>query len=101
MLAYDHEPGDGTLHGRLVVANPDIPYHKASPSGKYAYEQYAKQYIDIDKNGVFWRRTPGSVFESTRYDLGLVELPDTLLIQTPWSVVWTEPASIVDILLGR
>ncbi len=99
VLAYDHEPGNGTLHGRLVVADPNIPYHKVSPSGKYAYQQYAKQYIDIDKNGVFWRRTPGSVFESTRYDLGLVELPDTLLIQTPWSVVSTEPASIVDILL--
>lgn len=99
VLAYDHEPGDNSLYGRLVVADPNIPYHKVSPSGADAYQQYAKQYINIYKDGVFRRRTPGSVFESKRYDLALLEVPDTYLIPVPWGVVSTEPASIVDILL--
>jgi uncharacterized protein with LGFP repeats len=99
VLAYDHEPGNDSLHGRLVVADPNIPYHKVSPSGAGAYQQYAKQYIDIYKDGIFRREAPGSVYESSRYDLGLLEVPDTYLIQVPWSVVSTEPASIVDILL--
>lgn len=88
VLAYGYEPGSGDVHGRLVVADPNAPFRQADQ----------RQLIEVMRNGSF--RTSGmpSVFASTRYDLGLVEVPDVFLLDAPWSVFSTEPASVVSIL---